>query len=378
MGINTQDYLFAVPEEKERCVTIDSPFDISECIKQSIGIMKDFLKDDDWVSVTDLEYGWSPLQVDAELKNVKRESFIKMDILRDTSDSVELNLTPNKLGPGINNRVRRLQADENIREIVDCVLVLRFKHLKKAVLDVERDENRITSKSICAKLLELGLSEYKPKYEGLVILKDTVIEEDIIEDKDIHKTDSSPRVIENPLNDLLNEKELPTKQIETDPECELYKVTIAFEHLETSNPRLSGMAHTWKTLIELFHNSRKFKVFVTGVYPFDRTPIYNYDSTTLLDECNIDGCYTSTLKMNRAFCNSNLVICRNYEFVVPALEAGAKVLIYLSPQDSDKLKSIMKDIDDSLCRMIINPNPNINPVELFDNVRDFLGIKKKV
>ena len=257
---------------------------------------------------------------------------------------------------------------------------MRPFHLRRVLKHI--GDNKINTDSIYKATVNINLKEYKCRVDGVAFKPNDIISHDTIESNtylSIPEIKSPEIKIVDPVKDLLyDDVDLPTRMIQNTLIPGNYNIVIAFNHNQTSNPRFSGTEDTWRTLTKLFDRNGKYSVYISGLYPFKKKPLSDLERTTILENINIPDCNTSELKMEWAFVNSHLVVCKNPAIAITALHENTKVLFYGSEVDVSTIKDSISKADKSLYRLIINPNPNIHPVVLFDEIRDFLGEKKKV
>ena len=382
MGTNTNDYLFALPTNIDKLITVEAPYDESTCIKKGIDSILAITSDiTDTIVISNVNYLWSPLQVKPDLPKIAKSGILVLNILKDITGNPDIEASCGVPGSAIANKMRNMQKSEDTFEIIDKLMVMKpinFKRILKSIGD-----KNINTNSIYEASKELNLPEHKCRVDGMVFRPNDV-EMPIITKPGEYKhpvsIEPSPEIkIIDPVKDLFAEETtLPTKMINCDVSADKYNITITFNYNSTENQRFSSREDTWKTLTTLFNSNGKYNIYISGAYPFSKDNLLKSDCVKFLDEMIVPNSVTQQEKMMYLFANSDMVVSKNPEFVINALAESTKVLFYGSEQDVELIKKSTSNTDKSLYRLIINPNPNVHPVVIFDEIRDFIGEKKKV
>ena len=382
MGTNTNDYLFALPTNIDKLITVEAPYDEFTCIKKGIDSILAITSDiTDTIVISDVNYLWSPLQVKPDLPKIAKSGIIVLNVLKDMTGNPDIEASCAQPGSAIANKMKNMQKSEDTFEVIDKIMIMKpinFKRILRSIGDKDVNTNSIYEAS-----KELNLPEHKCRVNSMVFRPNDT-KAPIITDPGKYKHPVSikpiPEVkIIDPVKDLFSEEViLPTRMINYKLAPDKYNITITFNYNSTENQRFSSREDTWKTLTTLFNSNGKYSIYISGTYPFNEDNLRKSDCVTFLNEVKVPNCVTPQEKMMYLFANSDLVVSKNPEFVINALAENTKVLFYGSEQDVELIKKSISNTDKSLYRLIINPNPNVHPVVIFDEIRDFIGEKKKV
>jgi hypothetical protein len=384
MGNKTEDHIFSVPDKRRALITIEGDFDFSTAIKTGYKTLSDFFSPDDTVMITNLNYAaLSDLQLHNSLKLLNNNEFLSIKILDKLSEPYTEShiLELKNIGLFITVQNNKLKKENNFY-VIDNIPVIKNSILKTLL---ESNNEIISNLWLVEKMKELGHEEVYSLLDGICLAKDIIVPDkiekyDYVDDSTIEDNIELPYI--EPNTDLIvktvnpsetsklidpviyNTKKKISKKVITTPKKEIYDILFAFNHSMSKNAQTSGEEHTWKQCLNLLTRSNKFNITISGVYPFDRSKLRNA-RINFLDE--------SKKELSP---NYDLVVTRNADVAQKMLSYGNKLLFFGNESQVELVRTI-SSLDKVKSRLFSNPNPKVDPVFVFNEIRDILGITKK-